>query len=89
MAELRDGCVQPARGPIPPAGRGKGGSAAADKAEERAKEVMEMEARVGSKAPDFEAPAFIAGKGFKPVKLSAYKGKWIVLCFYPGDFTFV
>jgi alkyl hydroperoxide reductase subunit AhpC len=27
--------------------------------------------------------------GFKPVKLSDYKGKWIVLCFYPGDFTFV
>jgi peroxiredoxin (alkyl hydroperoxide reductase subunit C) len=48
-----------------------------------------MQARVGREAPDFEASAFIAGKGFAPVKLSDYKGKWIVLCFYPGDFTFV
>jgi peroxiredoxin (alkyl hydroperoxide reductase subunit C) len=45
-------------------------------------------ARVGKRAPDFEAIAFI-GDGFKPVKLSDYKGKWVVLCFYPGDFTFV
>mgnify|MGYP000593996944 FL=1 len=47
-----------------------------------------MLARVGKPAPDFEAHAFI-GEGFKPVKLSDYKGKWVVLCFYPGDFTFV
>lgn len=47
-----------------------------------------MLARVGKPAPDFEANAFV-GKGFKPVKLSDYKGKWIVVCFYPGDFTFV
>jgi peroxiredoxin (alkyl hydroperoxide reductase subunit C) len=46
-------------------------------------------ARVGKEAIDFEAGAFVAGEGFKPVKLSDYKGKWIVLCFYPGDFTFV
>jgi len=45
--------------------------------------------RVGKEAIDFEANAFIAGVGFQPVKLSDYKGKWIVLCFYPGDFTFV
>ena len=48
-----------------------------------------MQARVGREAPDFEANAFVADYGFKPVKLSDYKGKWIVLCFYPGDFTFV
>ena len=48
-----------------------------------------MLARVGQEAIDFEANAFVAGVGFKPVKLSDYKGKWIVLCFYPGDFTFV
>jgi peroxiredoxin (alkyl hydroperoxide reductase subunit C) len=48
-----------------------------------------MMARVGQPAPDFEAGAFVAGEGFKPVKLSDYRGKWIVLCFYPGDFTFV
>jgi peroxiredoxin (alkyl hydroperoxide reductase subunit C) len=52
-------------------------------------EVNMNVARVGKEAIDFEATAFIAGKGFQPVKLSDYKGKWIVLCFYPGDFTFV
>ena len=48
-----------------------------------------MQARVGKAALDFEANAFVSGEGFKPVRLSDYKGKWIVLCFYPGDFTFV
>jgi len=46
-------------------------------------------ARVGKEAPDFELPAYIAGQGFKNVKLSDYRGKWVMLCFYPGDFTFV
>ena len=45
-------------------------------------------ARVGQKAPDFEATAYVDG-GFKNVKLSDYDGNWRVLCFYPGDFTFV
>ena len=26
---------------------------------------------------------------FTNVKLSDYLGKWVLLCFYPGDFTFV
>jgi peroxiredoxin (alkyl hydroperoxide reductase subunit C) len=43
---------------------------------------------VGRKAPDFEAPAYHKGT-FTKVKLSDYLGKWVVLCFYPGDFTFV
>jgi hypothetical protein len=47
-----------------------------------------MTARVGTKAPDFEAPAFYKGE-FGQVKLSDYLGQWIGLCFYPGDFTFV
>ena len=52
-------------------------------------EVTPMEtARVGFKAPDFEAPAYHKGK-FTSVKLSDHLGKWIMLCFYPGDFTFV
>lgn len=42
----------------------------------------------GQKAPDFEAPAYHKG-AFTKVKLSDYLGKWVVLCFYPGDFTFV
>ena len=44
--------------------------------------------KVGQKAPDFTAPAYHNGK-FTNVKLSDYLGKWVVLCFYPGDFTFV
>ena len=47
-----------------------------------------MTARVGQKAPEFTAPAYYKGD-FTQVKLSDYFGKWILLCFYPGDFTFV
>ncbi|PID27349.1 MAG: peroxiredoxin [Candidatus Cloacimonadota bacterium] len=50
-------------------------------------ELMEI-ARIGNKAPDFEAAAYYKG-GFTTVKLSDFIGKWVVLCFYPGDFTFV
>lgn len=39
-------------------------------------------------APDFTADA-VVGTDFKTVTLSAYKGKWVVLFFYPLDFTFV
>merc|ERR1712232_732456 len=45
-------------------------------------------ARVGAPAPDFEEEA-VVGEDFKTVKLSDYKGKWLVLFFYPLDFTFV
>lgn len=47
-----------------------------------------MQARVGKPAPDFEVAAYQDG-GFRNIKLSDYKGQWVVLCFYPGDFTFV
>jgi peroxiredoxin (alkyl hydroperoxide reductase subunit C) len=47
-----------------------------------------MTARVGQKAPDFTAPSYYRGT-FTPVKLSDFAGKWVLLCFYPGDFTFV
>jgi peroxiredoxin (alkyl hydroperoxide reductase subunit C) len=43
---------------------------------------------IGRKAPDFTAPAYHKGK-FVNLQLSEYFGKWILLCFYPGDFTFV
>jgi len=85
MPQLKDGCVKPARGPILSAPAGVNPATQAAPTEE----VSTMVARVGRQAPDFEANAFIAGEGFKPVKLSDYKGKWIVICFYPGDFTFV
>ena len=52
------------------------------------KEALRMTARVGQKAPDFEAPAYYKGT-FTNIKLSNYLGKWVLLCFYPGDFTFV
>lgn len=51
-------------------------------------EVMRMGVTVGQKAPDFTAPAYYKGS-FTSVKLSDYAGKWVMLCFYPGDFTFV
>ncbi len=47
-----------------------------------------MTARVGHKAPDFDLHSFHKGS-FKNVKLSDYAGKWLLLYFYPGDFTFV
>ncbi|XP_014613088.1 PREDICTED: peroxiredoxin [Polistes canadensis] len=39
-------------------------------------------------APDFSGMAVVDG-GFKEIKLSDYKGKYVVLFFYPLDFTFV
>jgi len=85
MSELTDGCVKPAGGPVLPVVE----SAASGAAASISQEVNKVLARVGKEAIDFEASAFIAGEGFKPIKLSDYKGKWIILCFYPGDFTFV
>jgi len=85
MPELTDGCVKPAGGPVLPGGE----PAAPGLAGTISQEVKKVLARVGKEAIDFEASAFIAGEGFKTVKLSDYKGKWIILCFYPGDFTFV
>lgn len=51
-------------------------------------EVPRMSVRVGQKAPDFTAPAYHKGS-FTSVTLSEFAGKWVMLCFYPGDFTFV
>ena len=43
---------------------------------------------VGKKAPDFKATAVVNGD-FKELTLSEYKGKNVLLFFYPLDFTFV
>jgi hypothetical protein len=83
MPEPKDGCVKPARGPLSARPEEAAGEPAA-----APKEVGMTQARVGHEAPDFEATAFLGG-GFGNVKLSDHRGKWIVLCFYPGDFTFV
>jgi alkyl hydroperoxide reductase subunit AhpC len=40
-------------------------------------------------APDFEAQAVMPDGSFQQVKLSHYKGKYVLLFFYPLDFTFV
>ena len=85
MPELKEGCVKPAKGPILP----KSESAGSAERSVSVKEVEKVIAKVGKEAIDFEANAWVTGKGFMPIKLSDYKGKWIVLCFYPGDFTFV
>ena len=83
MPAAKDGCVKPARGPV--GGPGVEAAASAGTAKEVVSKVM---ARVGYPAPDFEVSAFVDG-GFQNVKLSDYLGKWVILCFYPGDFTFV
>lgn len=46
--------------------------------------------KVGGPAPDFTAPAFYKGE-FTEITLSDFTkdGKWVYICFYPGDFTFV
>lgn len=47
------------------------------------------EAKVGKPVPDFKAQALMPDGSFKEVKLSDFRGKWVVLFFYPLDFTFV
>src|SRR3989344_1220620 len=44
--------------------------------------------KINEKAPEFNAQAFHEGK-VKNISLSNYKGKWVVLFFYPADFTFI
>ena len=76
-------CTQSARGPlVTPA------ASEAVSSTEPMKEVAQMLARVGKTAPDFEAMAYHEGT-FKLIKLSEFRGKWTLVCFYPGDFTFV
>lgn len=84
MADPKDGCVVPAAGPIVDEPDQPEAAASAAAPERRTK----MTARVGHPAPDFEASAYLDG-GFQNIKLSDYQGKWVLLCFYPGDFTFV
>lgn len=82
MAGAVDGCVKPAKGVIGLT------EAKPSQSAQIQKEETKMIAQVGKPAPDFEASAYVDG-GFKNIKLSDCKGKWVVLCFYPGDFTFV
>lgn len=78
--EFKPGCQRP---PIK-----KPSLETATTGEANVKEVRKQMVRVGKQAPEFTAPAFHNGR-FMNISLSEYKGKWVVLCFYPGDFTFV
>lgn len=78
--EFKPGCQRP---PIK-----KPSSAAVPATESTVQEVKQTMLQVGKPAPDFTAPAYYDGK-FMNVSLSEFKGKWVLLCFYPGDFTFV
>jgi hypothetical protein len=84
MAEEPVGCAKPTGTVIGEAPKSK--KSPEPKAEEGDSPMVQV--KVGSKAPDFQAPAYHRGK-FVNVKLSDYAGKWVLLCFYPGDFTFV
>jgi peroxiredoxin (alkyl hydroperoxide reductase subunit C) len=81
--EIKAGCARPTGGPV---------GEKPDAKKETPQQPMFKEVKnlvtVGKKAPDFTAPAYSKGK-FVNVQLSEFLGKWVVLCFYPGDFTFV
>ena len=47
-----------------------------------------MSTLVGKHAPDFSLDAVANGQ-FKTISLKDYKGKWVIVFFYPADFTFV
>ncbi len=83
MAEESVGCARPTGSVV-----GEEKSKNDEIKNQKTEEVNMTTAKVGLKAPDFEAPAFFEGK-FVNVKLSEFLGKWVLLCFYPGDFTFV
>ena len=76
------GCARPTGGLV-----GQSNEPEEQQVSQPAKEVKKM-IQVGKPAPDFTAPAYHKGQ-FTSLKLSDHLGKWIVLCFYPGDFTFV
>ncbi len=82
MSEPIDvGCARPTGGPV-------GEPVEASQQEQPIQNEEVNMIQVGKKAPDFTAPAYHKGQ-FVNVKLSDYLGKWVLLCFYPGDFTFV
>jgi hypothetical protein len=83
MAEKpKVGCARPTGGLV-----GQSDEKQERQPQQSVREVNKM-IQVGKPAPDFVAPAYHKGE-FTSVKLSEHLGKWVVLCLYPGDFTFV
>ena len=79
--ELGVRCARPTGATVGEVAQGEG----ANKQEQKEETEMIL---IGRKAPDFTAPGYHQGK-FINLKLSEHLGKWVLLCFYPGDFTFV
>lgn len=80
--ELTAGCARPSGGPVK-----EELSQEPQEIHTKKKEVAPM-IKVGKPAPDFTAPGYRQGK-FITETLSDHLGKWTLVCFYPGDFTFV
>jgi peroxiredoxin (alkyl hydroperoxide reductase subunit C) len=81
--EMKAGCARPTGGPV-----GEEPEETTPETIPSTKQEVGSMIHVGKKAPDFSAPGYQKGK-FISVDLSEYLGKWVLLCFYPGDFTFV
>ncbi len=79
------GCTRPAAGGAVPADEAVSSESVPPQTANKEQKMIQ----VGEKAPDFVAPAYKQGEFIDQVKLSDYAGKWVLLCFYPGDFTFV
>jgi lipocalin len=82
MAEAKDSAVEPGECAIFPK------ETKALMTENIQKEGRKMTALVGKLAPDFTTKAYHEGMA-KEITLSDYEGKWVMLCFYPADFTCV
>jgi hypothetical protein len=83
--EIKVGCARPTGGLV---GAEEEKQATSEATPTLKGKEMKAMIQVGKQAPDFTSPAYHQGK-FVSVKLSEYLGKWVLLCFYPGDFTFV
>ena len=73
MSEKEVGCARPTGAVV-------GENTVQEDEEISVKEKRMLTAKVGAKAPDFEAPAYYRGE-FTTVKLSDYLGKWVLLCY--------
>lgn len=54
----------------------------------REEEGAAMSVQIEKEAPDFEAEAYDQGR-VRKIRLSDYRGRWVLLFFYPADFSIV